>query len=246
MLTSQEKSAFFNFLKFSKPQPYLLDKKRYVNLVNIQKERIKGLFVNSDNYLKVRGGVNLKLFEQRSSVRNFTDAKICFKKLCSIINNALGTRQGYKLKYEYSLPKRRFPSAGGLNSIEVIIYAKNVENMSGFYYYNPYLNILRRISTKNILLKSVLPYCENIELESCSCILFLFSNLAPLVLKYGPRGYRYGLIEAGHMAQNIALCSEHFGIGTVHIGAFNEQELRKQVRIPACLSLEYITIMGVK
>lgn len=37
--------------------------------------------------------------------------------------------------------------------------------------------------------------------------------------KYGDRGYRFILLDAGHMSQNLYLVSEFLGLGIVEIGA---------------------------
>ena len=38
--------------------------------------------------------------------------------------------------------------------------------------------------------------------------------------RYGERGYRYLLIEAGHIAQNFCLVATERGLGSVTIGGF--------------------------
>jgi SagB-type dehydrogenase family enzyme len=38
--------------------------------------------------------------------------------------------------------------------------------------------------------------------------------------KYGPRGYRYMLLEAGHAAQNVCLRAVELGLSTLCIGGY--------------------------
>jgi SagB-type dehydrogenase family enzyme len=45
--------------------------------------------------------------------------------------------------------------------------------------------------------------------------------------KYGDRGYRFGLIEAGHAAQNLALVGTALGIGITPVGGFADEPLRR-------------------
>lgn len=50
-------------------------------------------------------------------------------------------------------------------------------------------------------------------------------------IKYGERGYRYMLIEVGHLAQNICLLSDSFGLGTCPVGGFIETEIQSLLDI---------------
>lgn len=43
--------------------------------------------------------------------------------------------------------------------------------------------------------------------------------------KYGERGVRYSMIEAGHAGQNIFLQAEALGLGAGIVGAFNDREV---------------------
>ena len=50
--------------------------------------------------------------------------------------------------------------------------------------------------------------------------------------KYGKRGVRYAIVEAGHIGQNILLQSEAMGLGAGVVGAFNDDKVRQVVNIP--------------
>jgi SagB-type dehydrogenase family enzyme len=43
--------------------------------------------------------------------------------------------------------------------------------------------------------------------------------------KYGERGYRYMLLEAGHLMQNIILCAMQHGLASCNMGGFFDIEL---------------------
>ena len=51
------------------------------------------------------------------------------------------------------------------------------------------------------------------------------------LVKYGDRGYRYALLEAGHLVQNLNLAAVALGIGTVNLGGFYDDELAGLLRI---------------
>ena len=44
--------------------------------------------------------------------------------------------------------------------------------------------------------------------------------------KYGERGKRYAIIEAGHAGQNVYLQAVSLGLGTVAVGAFRDNDVK--------------------
>jgi SagB-type dehydrogenase family enzyme len=51
--------------------------------------------------------------------------------------------------------------------------------------------------------------------------------------KYGPRGYRYMLIEAGHAAQNLCLAAAELGCATLCLGGFEDDLLNRVLGLHA-------------
>jgi len=62
--------------------------------------------------------------------------------------------------------------------------------------------------------------------------------------RYGKRGIRYTYMEAGHVAQNVYLLGVELGIGTCAIGAFDDEEVRKVLKLPANEEPLYILPLG--
>jgi len=52
-------------------------------------------------------------------------------------------------------------------------------------------------------------------------------------VKYGPRGYRYILLEAGHVAQNICLRGMELGLESLCMGGFLDSALNELVGLRA-------------
>jgi SagB-type dehydrogenase family enzyme len=53
-----------------------------------------------------------------------------------------------------------------------------------------------------------------------------------VTVKYGNRGIRYAMIEAGHIGQNLFLLAEAMGLKAGIVGAFHDKELIKIMKIP--------------
>jgi SagB-type dehydrogenase family enzyme len=52
--------------------------------------------------------------------------------------------------------------------------------------------------------------------------------------KYGERGYRYALLDAGHLAQNILLCCSSLGLAAMPTCAFADDELNELLGLDGC------------
>ena len=61
--------------------------------------------------------------------------------------------------------------------------------------------------------------------------------------KYGERGVRYALMEAGHAAQNVFLQAEALGLGAGIVGAFEDQVVIRALNLPP--SHEPLLVMPV-
>lgn len=62
--------------------------------------------------------------------------------------------------------------------------------------------------------------------------------------KYGERGKRYVEIEVGHAGQNIYLQTTALGLGTVALGAFNDEEVGRILNLPSNHKPLYIMPIG--
>jgi SagB-type dehydrogenase family enzyme len=64
-------------------------------------------------------------------------------------------------------------------------------------------------------------------------VLLIAADVQRLLRKYGDRGYRYILFEAGHVAQNLNLVAGALGLGSCNLGGFFDQELGHLLQLDA-------------
>ena len=83
--------------------------------------------------------------------------------------------------------------------------------------------------------------------QDASLILFLTAVFERSIFKYADRGYRYILLEAGHVAQNLNLVANGLGLGCVNIGGFFDRQVDDLLDLDGLThSTIYIIAIGKK
>jgi len=172
------------------------------------------------------GGLPLEeAIRRRRSVREYTGEPITLEELARLLYHAVGITG----PRDY---KRSAPSAGGLTPIEVYPIVNGVEGLErGLYHYDPRggrLHVLRRADLRDQIARACL---EQEFLALASVVLVLTAVHRRTVWKYGERGYRYVLLDAGHVAQNIQLEATSLGLGACAVGAFFDEELNRLLEL---------------
>jgi SagB-type dehydrogenase family enzyme len=63
--------------------------------------------------------------------------------------------------------------------------------------------------------------------------------------KYAQRAYRYVYLDAGHIAQNLALAATSIGLGSCQIGAFFDDEINQILEVDGTEeSAIYLSVVG--
>jgi len=228
---------------FFKPKKFNLN--RLNRLIEIQKSRLNQCFKGSNKV-----AISLELtkrenyFFKRRSIRTFLNKSLSFEDFSNLLINSLGVRPDSNTLQPYSLDRRPYPSAGGLNLVNFVVFINNVEGLKkGYYFFNPYKQKLIKLNIK-VNIKSILKHSKNVDLMNFCFALFILSYSKPGIIKYGLRGYKYALIEVGHASQNILLYSTYFDMNGVCLGAFDEELADKRFKILKGQKLEYVVVIG--
>jgi SagB-type dehydrogenase family enzyme len=126
---------------------------------------------------------------------------------------------------------RNYPSGGARYPLEVylIVLMDTGELKEGTYHYNVkfhYLEIMQQEKMQNQVRNAV--NAVNEELVSKSPFLLVVSAVfSRSEIKYSHRTYRYLLLEAGHMVQNMYLVSEALGLNYCAIGGFVDRTINE-------------------
>jgi len=175
---------------------------------------------------------------KRRSVRQYSDEPL----LLTAVSQLLWSAQGITDRNE---GHRTTPSAGALYPLEVYLIAGDVIDLSdGVYRYKPQDNELVLVlegDVRDELYKSAV---SQAPVKEAPIVLVITAVYERTTKKYGDRGIRYVHMEAGHSAENICLQATALGLGTVTIGAFNDDAVKKVLNLPADEVPLYILPVG--
>jgi len=171
------------------------------------------------------------LLELRKSTRKFSNETLSRQEL-----KRLGWATYGKLKRSTTYPESAIglgtiPSAGALYPINLfLIVVREGKNIKQGVYRFVDKGLIRISSTTVDELKECFGNYSN-PFDTAPAILVLTCDFQQVVQKYSNRGYRYGLLEAGHASQNAYLWCAEQNLGIVEVGGFDDQKLSKLLKI---------------
>lgn len=184
---------------------------------------------------KVNQPLNVVL-SRRRSVRAYAPKALSLPNLTALLEHADGVTGQLRdpVHAEIVQSVRAAPSGGALYPIEVYVVALNVDGLSaGVYHYHPVqrcLEVLRLGDFSEQIGSLVLT--GQPQLTAAAVIVLTGRWNLPL-RKYGERGYRVLLLDAGHVAQNILLVATALGIGACPVAGFHDDALARELGVDA-------------
>ena len=132
-----------------------------------------------------------------------------------------------------SAGERTAPSAGALYPLEVYLVAGSVDVLpAGVYRYRPQKHALRVHLAGDRRRELGEAALGQTAVSKAPAVLVVVALYARTARKYGVRAERYVHIEAGHVAQNVYLQAQVLGLGTVIVGAFEDDAVRSALELP--------------
>lgn len=163
------------------------------------------------------------LIEERHSSHEYGRQPVSLSELAILLRYScgiMGTTGG-------GAPKRAQPSGGGRFPIEVypLVLVPGKDLPVGLYHYdvrNHQLDIL----WKRVFEREFVDGLFSFEWVADSSVVFLMTAIFERnQMKYGERGYRYILLEAGHVGQNFYLVSEALGLKCCALGGTKDRNI---------------------
>jgi len=186
-----------------------------------------------------------KILESRFSKRDFNQKAITINEISKILFYSGGIMR-FEQRENIDTSRRSYPSAGARYPLEIytiIVRSKEIE--PGIYHYNVLSHSLEEIKRGKYIEEMMkLIHPEQKSFKDASLFIVITANFSRTQNKYDERGYRFILLEAGHLGQNICLITNSLGLGACPIGGFLDDNLDELLDLDKGESSIYLFAVG--
>lgn len=181
------------------------------------------------NNADVSKGKLREIIKKRRSTRQFSGLSISKNELYYLLSSSSGL---INLGKSIDDSRRPYPSAGARYPLEVYPLIQNCNGIDkGLYHYNVKENVLELL-LKEDLGKWLIKVTGGEKWVEKAAVVFIITGVLDRTrVKYSDRGYRYVLLETGHLGQNICLLATEIGLGSCCVGGFIDHEVNKLLDI---------------
>jgi SagB-type dehydrogenase family enzyme len=166
-----------------------------------------------------------KALKERRSLRDYGKGPLSLEEIAQLLWAAQGITHGNGF--------RTAPSAGALYPLETYVVAGDIRNLpAGVYRYLPHRHGLVLVASGDVRRRLRDASLHQDAVSNAPAAIVFSAAYARSTGKYGKRGVRYSHMEAGIAAQNVALQAVSLNLGTVVIGAFDDDEVQSVVSMP--------------
>jgi SagB-type dehydrogenase family enzyme len=182
-----------------------------------------------------------RLVRDRRSVRKFGGEPLKLDVLSSLLFGAIGETGSMVATHYNGRPitatLRSVPSAGALHPTSVFaVTLREAELAPGVYHYDVPAHSLELVKPFGDLeraefLAAFPVHPEIVDLSDASAVFFISSKFWRGRAKYGPRGYRYCVQEAGAACHSLSLTAVALDLAHVILGGFYDDEIHASIEI---------------
>jgi SagB-type dehydrogenase family enzyme len=201
-------------------------------------QKAKAEFVKLPAPMKKSSRSLEETIESRRSRRAYTDDPIPLGDISQLCWAAQGLTGG-------DSGGRAAPSAGALYPLELYLVIGKSDLAAGVYHYRCVDHTLELVKSGDYRKELREASLAQDWVENGALDFVITAVYDRTMVKYGERGsQRYVPMEAGHVAENIYLQAESLALGTVSIGAFQDDRVREVISAPSEFIPLYVMPVG--
>lgn len=174
----------------------------------------------------------------RKSVRRFRPVSLSLDQLGQLLWAAQGMTHGRL---------RAAPSAGATYPLELMVATGSgtVPGLTaGVYHYNVEGHSLSLQRAGDLRQRLATAALGQECVATAAVVVVVCALMSRTAFRYGRRAERYINMEAGHVGQNVSLQAIALKLGTVMVGAFDDEEVRVTLELDAPIRPLYIMPVG--
>ncbi len=177
----------------------------------------------------------------RTSARGFGPGPIAVADLGGVLRRMQSVTRD-NADTDYPRPFRSAPSGGALYPLELYPWVRSVDGLApGLYHYDPYEHELDDLGPVDL----EPAFVQQDLVGSAAAGILISAVFFRSVFKYGERGYRFVLLEAGHVAQNALLACGGRGLAAVPVGGYFDRDVDRALGLDGLHeSVVYALLLG--
>ncbi|MGF3021678.1 SagB/ThcOx family dehydrogenase [Methylobacterium aquaticum] len=176
----------------------------------------------------------------RHSERSFADRPVSLDAVATLM------RLGAGVTADQEVPRRAAPSPGALYPVETYVFALSVNDLApGLYHYDALDHAFETVAAPRgrEATRAFLP--SDLHRADPALLIALTVAFPRVQMKYLERGYRFALLEAGHIGQNLVLAAAALDLAAVPVGGFWDEPFNDALGLdPDEEAVVYAVIVG--
>jgi len=139
----------------------------------------------------------------------------------------------------------RGASENGRQFVGTGVLVKNAAGRKpGYYFLDPETGSLGMVREGPFMEKMAHICLDQAWLANAALHFLFMTDLGALEERFGPRGYRFAMLEAGRLGETLYLAAASMGVGCCGIGAFYDEEARQLLELGGDARLLYLVALG--
>jgi SagB-type dehydrogenase family enzyme len=185
---------------------------------------------------------------RRRTARSFAAEPLPLPAVAALLHAAYGVTHATRLADgSDGQPLRAVPSGGALYPLELYLLAQHVDGLEpGLYHYDPWRHALECLPRRAPHGPGELTAFPEL-LEPAGALLLVTAMFWRTRFKYALRGYRFALLEAGHLGQNVALAATALELAALPVGGVYDRRIEEVIGVDGVNeSLVYVFALGTE
>ncbi len=181
----------------------------------------------------------------RRTARGFGAGSVALEQLAKVLALSYGVNRD-NAGTPFTRPFRTVPSGGALYPLEIYLAAARIEGLQpGLYHYDPEDHALDALRPGEDPAQIAALLVQRDLALGAAAIVLITAVFFRSTFKYGDRGYRFVLLEAGHLAQNANLVAQEMGLATTNVGGFADRAVDRHLGLDGLNeSTLYVLLLG--
>jgi SagB-type dehydrogenase family enzyme len=159
----------------------------------------------------------------RRSAHEFTRRPLALQSLATLLEVGYGVTVA---------GRRTVPSGGALYPLELYAVAVHVDGLdAAIFHFDPPRHVLELVRHSDVAAELETTGPLPGLLADAAAVIFVTAVFWRSRFKYGLRGYRFALLEAGHVMQNMLIAATELGVQALPLGGFYDTRAERLLGI---------------